>query len=148
MRSTAYSRPRQIKFISILDIPLTFSRPATLDTEAASSSQMSLPMQTRIQPDPSLRKGRPHVHIEKMVIGVFILLSFFSPPHSSLPLSSLLTTVFTTEELESTLRPVFEVVWDQDPESYPFRHPVDPRALGIPVHELYSHIQYTNQKIR
>ena len=71
-----------------------------------------------------------------------------SPPHC-LPLSlpppspfslPLLPAVFTTEELESALRPVFDAVWDQDPESYPFRQPVDPRALGIPVRELRRQI--------
>ena len=58
-------------------------------------------------------------------------------PASSLPL---LPAVFTTEEFESALRPVFDAVWDQDPESYPFRQPVDPRALGIPVRELRRQI--------
>lgn len=31
------------------------------------------------------------------------------------------------------LRPVFNAVWFQDPEAYPFHKPVDPYALGIPV---------------
>lgn len=31
------------------------------------------------------------------------------------------------------LRPVFNAVWCQDPEAYPFQKPVDPYALGIPV---------------
>ena len=31
------------------------------------------------------------------------------------------------------LMPVFKVVWNQEPESFPFRQPVDPKALGIPV---------------
>lgn len=29
--------------------------------------------------------------------------------------------------------PVFELVWNQDPESIPFQQPVDPKVLGIPV---------------
>lgn len=32
-----------------------------------------------------------------------------------------------------TLMHVFDLLWRQDPESFPFRQPVDPKALGIPV---------------
>ena len=42
-------------------------------------------------------------------------------------------SVFTTEELESALRPVFNAVWNQETESFPFRQPVNPSLLGIPV---------------
>ncbi len=31
-----------------------------------------------------------------------------------------------------SLGPVFDAVWNQDPDSFPFRQPVDPHALGIP----------------
>lgn len=31
------------------------------------------------------------------------------------------------------LKPVLDVVWHQDPEAFPFREPVDPNSLGIPV---------------
>ena len=44
-----------------------------------------------------------------------------------------LKAVFTVQEIKSALLPVFQKVWDQDPEAYPFRQPVDPTALGIPV---------------
>ena len=40
------------------------------------------------------------------------------------------------------LLPVYELVWNQDPESFPFRQPVDPKILGIPVSfslVLYMH---------
>ena len=98
VRSTAYSRPwSSWIFNSILDISLTFSRPTTLDTEAASTSQMFLPMKTRMHPDPALRKRRLSVHTERMVIGAFILYfllsSFFLSSPSSLPLSLLLSVL-------------------------------------------------------
>ena len=44
-----------------------------------------------------------------------------------------LRIAFTSEEIDAALRPAFQQVWDQDPEAYPFRQPVDPQALGIPV---------------
>ena len=42
-------------------------------------------------------------------------------------------TVFSSQELENAFRNVFDLVWSQDPESFPFRQPVDPKLLGIPV---------------
>lgn len=42
-------------------------------------------------------------------------------------------SVFNSHELENAFRPVFDLVWAQEPESYPFRQPVDPKLLGIPV---------------
>ena len=44
---------------------------------------------------------------------------------------------FTPDELESSLRPVFNAVWSQEPEAFAFRQAVDPEALRIPV-RLYS----------
>ena len=44
-----------------------------------------------------------------------------------------LCLVFTPDELETALRPVFDAVWNQDVESFPFQQPVDPIRLGIPV---------------
>ncbi len=41
--------------------------------------------------------------------------------------------MFSTDELEVALRPVFSAVWNQELESFPFRNPVDPMLLGIPV---------------
>jgi len=54
------------------------------------------------------------------------------PKKSKIQPDPTLRKVFTVDELEDALRPVFDAVWNQDPESYPFRQPVDPRALGIP----------------
>lgn len=45
-----------------------------------------------------------------------------------LPLS-----VFKPEELRQALMPTLEALYRQDPESLPFRQPVDPQLLGIPV---------------
>ena len=64
-----------------------------------------------------------------------------APPSAPLQKSNLakiqpdptLKVSFSAQELEAALRPVFQQVWEQDPEAYPFRQPVDPKALGIPV---------------
>ena len=42
-------------------------------------------------------------------------------------------SVFTREELCEVLVPVLDQVYNQDPEAFPFKEPVDPKALGIPV---------------
>ncbi len=39
---------------------------------------------------------------------------------------------FTAEELKKALEPPLTKMWKQDPESVPFRTPVDPNELGIP----------------
>ena len=44
----------------------------------------------------------------------------------------LLPTVFKPDELRQALMPTLEKLYRQDPESLPFRQPVDPLALGIP----------------
>lgn len=41
--------------------------------------------------------------------------------------------VFKPEELRQALMPTLEALYKQDPESLPFRQPVDPMVLGIPV---------------
>lgn len=41
-------------------------------------------------------------------------------------------TVFKPEELRQALMPTLEKIYRQDPESLPFRQPVDPNSLGIP----------------
>lgn len=41
--------------------------------------------------------------------------------------------VFKPEELRQALMPTLESLYRQDPESLPFRQPVDPSLLGIPV---------------
>lgn len=42
-------------------------------------------------------------------------------------------SVFKPEELRQALMPTLESLYRQDPESLPFRQPVDPLLLGIPV---------------
>uniref|UniRef100_A0AAY4BYQ9 histone acetyltransferase n=1 Tax=Denticeps clupeoides TaxID=299321 RepID=A0AAY4BYQ9_9TELE len=49
-----------------------------------------------------------------------------------LPLPTPLSVVFKPEELRQTLMPTLEALYRQDPESLPFRQPVDPMLLGIP----------------
>lgn len=44
-----------------------------------------------------------------------------------------LSTVFKPDELRQALMPTLEALYRQDPESLPFRQPVDPQLLGIPV---------------
>lgn len=39
---------------------------------------------------------------------------------------------FNPEELRSALMPTLDKLYRQEPESVPFRYPVDPQALGIP----------------
>ncbi|KAM4535424.1 histone acetyltransferase p300 isoform 2-T2 [Fundulus diaphanus] len=41
--------------------------------------------------------------------------------------------IFKPEELRQALMPTLEALYRQDPESLPFRQPVDPPLLGIPV---------------
>lgn len=46
-------------------------------------------------------------------------------------------SVFKPEELRQALMPTLESLYRQDPESLPFRQPVDPMLLGIPVSSAY-----------
>ncbi|XP_033908960.1 CREB-binding protein-like isoform X1 [Acipenser ruthenus] len=48
-----------------------------------------------------------------------------SPSHSR-------RKIFKPEELRQALMPTLEALYRQDPESLPFRQPVDPQVLGIP----------------
>lgn len=52
------------------------------------------------------------------------------------------SAVFSGAELENAFRHVFDLVWSQDPESFPFRQPVDPKLLGIPVRHLTRHLHW------
>uniref|UniRef100_A0A674BF62 histone acetyltransferase n=1 Tax=Salmo trutta TaxID=8032 RepID=A0A674BF62_SALTR len=54
-----------------------------------------------------------------------LLCRSLSPPLSTTP-------VFKPEELRQALMPTLEALYRQDPESLPFRQPVDPQLLGIP----------------
>ena len=52
--------------------------------------------------------------------------------------------MFTSHELDGAFRRVFDLVYSQEPEAFPFRQPVDPKLLGIPVRQCilccYSNI--------
>uniref|UniRef100_A0A8C3KS45 histone acetyltransferase n=1 Tax=Chrysolophus pictus TaxID=9089 RepID=A0A8C3KS45_CHRPC len=56
------------------------------------------------------------------------------PPYSCFYLSNVdcFSKVFKPEELRQALMPTLEALYRQDPESLPFRQPVDPQLLGIP----------------
>ena len=41
--------------------------------------------------------------------------------------------VWKASQLQHALNPIINKLWAQDPEALPFRSPVDPEALGIPV---------------
>uniref|UniRef100_A0A671WFZ0 histone acetyltransferase n=1 Tax=Sparus aurata TaxID=8175 RepID=A0A671WFZ0_SPAAU len=55
----------------------------------------------------------------------------FCPTTSSSPSQSR-RKIFKPEELRQALMPTLESLYRQDPESLPFRQPVDPMLLGIP----------------
>lgn len=61
-----------------------------------------------------------------------LLPSSKSPLHFSLFIAPSFP-VFKPEELRQALMPTLESLYRQDPESLPFRQPVDPQLLGIPV---------------
>lgn len=64
-------------------------------------------------------------------------LLYFKPPFVG--------PVFKPEELRQALMPTLESLYRQDPESLPFRQPVDPSLLGIPVcviHHLWTLISF------
>lgn len=62
-------------------------------------------------------------------------LSLYFFPTNTYPttLSFCCFLVFKPEELRQALMPTLESLYRQDPESLPFRQPVDPTLLGIPV---------------
>lgn len=62
-----------------------------------------------------------------------VVLNAFYCTVSPLVFLSLLFLVFKPEELRQALMPTLEALYRQDPESLPFRQPVDPQLLGIPV---------------
>lgn len=68
----------------------------------------------------------------KSVLMIFIwictwFLTLLLPSFPSSP------SVFKPDELRQALMPTLEALYRQDPESLPFRQPVDPQLLGIPV---------------
>lgn len=52
---------------------------------------------------------------------------------AAIPLFPSSPSVFKPDELRQALMPTLEALYRQDPESLPFRQPVDPQLLGIPV---------------
>ncbi|XP_018419432.1 PREDICTED: histone acetyltransferase p300 [Nanorana parkeri] len=55
-----------------------------------------------------------------------------TPVPQSSPSGEPKVKIFKPEELRQALMPTLEVLYRQDPESLPFRQPVDPQILGIP----------------
>ncbi|XP_040842569.1 histone acetyltransferase p300 isoform X4 [Ochotona curzoniae] len=55
-----------------------------------------------------------------------------SAPQSSPAPGQSKKKIFKPEELRQALMPTLEALYRQDPESLPFRQPVDPQLLGIP----------------
>uniref|UniRef100_A0A8C7M439 histone acetyltransferase n=1 Tax=Oncorhynchus kisutch TaxID=8019 RepID=A0A8C7M439_ONCKI len=55
-----------------------------------------------------------------------------SGTHSSPASAQNKRKIFKPEELRQALMPTLEALYRQDPESLPFRQPVDPQLLGIP----------------
>ncbi|XP_073429092.1 histone acetyltransferase p300 isoform X2 [Dendrobates tinctorius] len=55
-----------------------------------------------------------------------------TPPAQSSPTEQSKKKIFKPEELRQALMPTLEALYRQDPESLPFRQPVDPQLLGIP----------------
>lgn len=59
----------------------------------------------------------------------------------------IVSAVFKPEELRQALMPTLEALYRQDPESLPFRQPVDPMLLGIPVSIFnYTFISFRHDK--
>jgi len=52
----------------------------------------------------------------------------------------ILFIVWKASELQQALNPIVNKLWALDPEALPFRSPVDPEALGIPVSIIMSDI--------
>lgn len=57
-----------------------------------------------------------------------------------------LLKVFKPEELRQALMPTLEALYRLDPESLPFRQPVDPQRLGIPVSIWHFYISFQIKK--
>lgn len=53
-------------------------------------------------------------------------------------LNIIFSSVFKPDELRQALMPTLEKLYRQDPESMPFRQPVDPVMLNIPVSFLHD----------
>ena len=49
--------------------------------------------------------------------------------------------MFTKDELEAALRPVFDTIWHH-PDAWPFQEPVNPERLNIPVRATMTSLQH------
>uniref|UniRef100_A0A8C6NTI8 histone acetyltransferase n=1 Tax=Nothobranchius furzeri TaxID=105023 RepID=A0A8C6NTI8_NOTFU len=108
-------------------IPLT----STFLTTA--SSQLRNPKRTR-RVDPTPRHLHPPLShggkVSQRLIYLHNLTCFYF--YSTCLLAVVYFSVFKPEELRQALMPTLESLYRQDPESLPFRQPVDPMLLGIP----------------
>lgn len=81
---------------------------------------------TSSSPPQSRRKSMKQILIR-------LCTSLFLFPYSNFHRLFVPSPVFKPEELRQALMPTLESLYRQDPESLPFRQPVDPILLGIPV---------------
>ena len=119
---SSLENPRSSGLPSAIPSPLSVSKKVI----SPSSQLQQDSTQTRVEnrkiiADPSLKKG---IILNDVMVLCEPLFEY--------------CTVFTKEELMAALMPVFVAVYNQDPESFPFRQPVDPKALGIPVSVGYT----------
>uniref|UniRef100_A0A8C0BUN6 histone acetyltransferase n=1 Tax=Buteo japonicus TaxID=224669 RepID=A0A8C0BUN6_9AVES len=98
-------------------VPNATQTQSTPTGQTAAQAQVTPQPQTPVQP-PSVPTPQPSQQQPTSVQA--------QPPGT--PVS----TIFKPEELRQALMPTLEALYRQDPESLPFRQPVDPQLLGIP----------------
>ncbi|XP_015282280.1 PREDICTED: CREB-binding protein-like [Gekko japonicus] len=99
------------------------------ELEEASQGPMQAKEETsglEIKPEPMEIEGKKPEIKEEDDSG-----SSGAPSQSTSP-SQPRKKIFKPEELRQALMPTLEALYRQDPESLPFRQPVDPQLLGIP----------------
>ncbi|XP_038165293.1 histone acetyltransferase p300 isoform X2 [Cyprinodon tularosa] len=101
--------------------PRDACKPEPMDTTASSSGSLSAAASEDKKPEV---KKEPKEEEEG---------SGSSATNSSSASSQSKKKIFKPEELRQALMPTLEALYRQDPESLPFRQPVDPPLLGIPV---------------
>uniref|UniRef100_A0A8C5HM22 histone acetyltransferase n=1 Tax=Gouania willdenowi TaxID=441366 RepID=A0A8C5HM22_GOUWI len=100
------------------------SQPQTpLQPQPEPTSQIQQPTSVQAQPP-----STPVSYTNIVHSCVSILRLFFLPVFDDF----IICEVFKPEELRQALMPTLEALYRQDPESLPFRQPVDPMLLGIP----------------
>uniref|UniRef100_A0A8C3BSK3 histone acetyltransferase n=1 Tax=Cairina moschata TaxID=8855 RepID=A0A8C3BSK3_CAIMO len=119
--------------------------PSTSSTEV--NSQQTAPEQQQpplqeVKMDIKTDEGEPEqTELQMEEKSEVSCLSFHTPhfPSRFLPYrhfylsnADCFSKVFKPEELRQALMPTLEALYRQDPESLPFRQPVDPQLLGIP----------------